>query len=480
MPTPRRRPRPRSTTAAARADRAHGRRDRPGPGHFDQAASVLVAAYHRAGQPAPTSSRPLRPRAWSGSASWVSSTAPRPGPATHACGLSAQAIWEACASRICSRPSRACRTSAATSRFLATAESALALTRAAVGEQHPDVAISTATVGAQAGMAGDVTRARVELERALALGEPLLGEHPDVAIWIANLGQLAEQRGALDEALALHRRALQILEHTAGPDSPTVAGVEDNVGRVHYLRGELDEAERHHQRALTIRERIGNDGDLAYSYNNLATIALQRGQPEHAVTQMRRAVAAMQRTSPGDHPVTAALLAGLALSLGRSGHHDEAIATTDDAVAMAGRAGRAHRGRAPARPRGHGAAGGRAPARGDRALPGRDGAALARRCVGDGDLDALQGSRAPTGTGRLGRPPTRPSARARDPVATRRSLAQRAQLELLLARALWDADRDRVRAVKLSRAASLSATTVAPLPTRRSREAAAWLASHDR
>ncbi|MBX7080639.1 MAG: serine/threonine-protein kinase, partial [Nannocystaceae bacterium] len=419
-------------------------------GHFDRAAPLLLSAYHRAGAAgadelaAATATRMVRvseglgqldrAEAWADDARMWLERAGELGGVRESDLLAAVASVQNERGRYADA--------------LATAEAALALTRTAEGEHHPDVAISTATVGAQAGMAGDATRARVELERALALGEPLLGEHPDVAIWIANLGMLAEERGALDEALSLHRRALQILEHTAGPDSPTVAGVEDNIGRVHYLLDQLDEAERHHRRALAIRERIGNDGDLAYSYNNLATLALKRSEPGRAVEALRAAVAAMERSSPGDHPVTATLLGGLALALGRDQKYDEAVSTVERAIAMAERT--------------HADAGAVAHLRDlagtvlvDAGKP-RDAieryrAAMAQRAAAQGDpdddLDAWQGlARAHLA---LAEPDAAADAAERAlAILARRQVApaQRASLELLLARASWDAGRDRTRA----------------------------------
>ncbi|MBX7080036.1 MAG: hypothetical protein K1X88_12650, partial [Nannocystaceae bacterium] len=57
--------------------------------------------------------------------------------------------------------------------------------------------------------------------------------------------------------------------------------------------------------------------------------------------------------------------------------------------------------------------------------------------------------------------------------------AQRASLELLLARASWDAGRDRTRALALARGVRDGDDGQSDARASLAREAAAWLATHD-
>jgi tetratricopeptide (TPR) repeat protein len=88
------------------------------------------------------------------------------------------------------------------------AERTLAITEAALGPDHPDVAISLgnlAMVMRDLGLAGE---ARPLAERALAITEAALGpDHPTVAIRLNNLASILQDLGLADDARQLQERA---------------------------------------------------------------------------------------------------------------------------------------------------------------------------------------------------------------------------------------------------------------------------------
>ena len=68
-------------------------------------------------------------------------------------------------------------------------------------------------------------------EQAIAIGEAALGpDHPEVAIQISNLGEVLRAEGDLKGAKALYERALAIDEAALGPDHPKVAISANNLG----------------------------------------------------------------------------------------------------------------------------------------------------------------------------------------------------------------------------------------------------------
>jgi hypothetical protein len=67
-------------------------------------------------------------------------------------------------------------------------------------------------------------------ERALAITEAAYGpDHPDVAVRLNNLAQILQALGQLAAARPLAERALAIDEAAYGPDHPTVAILRANL-----------------------------------------------------------------------------------------------------------------------------------------------------------------------------------------------------------------------------------------------------------
>ena len=92
-------------------------------------------------------------------------------------------------------------------------EQALAITEAAYGPDHPDVAArlsNLALILRDLGLAGE---AWPVAERALAIDEAAYGpDHPDVAILLGNLALILQDLGLAGEARSLAERALAIDE----------------------------------------------------------------------------------------------------------------------------------------------------------------------------------------------------------------------------------------------------------------------------
>jgi Tfp pilus assembly protein PilF len=90
----------------------------------------------------------------------------------------------------------------------------------------------------------------------LALTEAAHGpDHPDVAKVLTNLAVLSRAQGRNYIAEPLYRRALLIRGKTLGPNDPEVATSLANLAALKAAQGAHAEAEQLYRRASEIRER---------------------------------------------------------------------------------------------------------------------------------------------------------------------------------------------------------------------------------
>jgi CHAT domain-containing protein len=109
-------------------------------------------------------------------------------------------------------------------------ERALQIREAALGPEHPNVAMSLNNLANVLLGQGDDAGARPLHERALAIREAALGpEHPDVANSLNNLALVLRDRGDDAGARPLYERALAIWEVALGPEHPAVARSLNNL-----------------------------------------------------------------------------------------------------------------------------------------------------------------------------------------------------------------------------------------------------------
>ena len=148
--------------------------------------------------------------------------------------------------------------------------------------------------------------------KALAMAES--ATDPRARRWRAslynNIGYAYEERGDFAQALAWYRKALPAYEERGNPRNVRIAWW--MIARAERGLGQLDEAEAIQRRLLGEWEKAGEvDG---YVYEELAEIALARGQPAAAKPWAAKAHAALA-ADPGfaaDHPERLARLEAIA------------------------------------------------------------------------------------------------------------------------------------------------------------------------
>ena len=142
-------------------------------------------------------------------------------------------------------------------------------------------------LSAQSGKIIQLTRAGKYAE-ALPLAQAMVAQlekgppNRDLAGAINNLAQVYSDMGRDAEAEPLYKRALAIMEKSAGLDSADIAPELNNLAALYERQLRYAEAEPLFKRALAIREKAlgANHPDVGQSLNNLAT--LYERQDRHA------------------------------------------------------------------------------------------------------------------------------------------------------------------------------------------------------
>ena len=111
----------------------------------------------------------------------------------------------------------------------------------------------------------------------------------------------------------LFKRAIAILEKTAGLDSPEIASALNNLAALYQRADRLADAEPLFKRALAIREKSPGSGqtDLGQSLNNMATLYEKLGRHNDSEPLFKRALAIYEKAAGPDHPAVATLLNNL-------------------------------------------------------------------------------------------------------------------------------------------------------------------------
>ncbi len=220
---------------------------------------------------------------------------------------------------------------------LAGFESALRLTEAALGIEHPLVANALNNVAVMHYLSGDLTRARALQERSLELSQRLLGpEHPEVATSLGNLAPVLADLGEHDAAQRLYEQALAIRERALGHDHPDVARNLNNLATMLAEKGEHARARELFTRALAIQERVyGRDNlELSATLNNLALSYDRTGELKEARALFERSLAIYIAALGHDHLNVATTMHNLASTERAQGELAQARALFEQALAI--------------------------------------------------------------------------------------------------------------------------------------------------
>ena len=191
---------------------------------------------------------------------------------------------------------------------------ALEIDKAAFGEQHPNVASSLHNLAILLQATHRSEEAESLMRRALEIDKATLGEqHPNVASSLHNLATLLKDTNRIEEAEPLMRRALEIDKATFGEQHPNVAIRLNNLAQVLKDTNRIEEAEPLVRRALEIDKAAFGEQhpNVAVYLNNLAALLLATHRIEEAEPLMRRALEIDEATLGEQHPTVATRLNNL-------------------------------------------------------------------------------------------------------------------------------------------------------------------------
>jgi len=177
-------------------------------------------------------------------------------------------------------------------------ERALRLKEAAVGPDHPSVAITLDSMAAFYTGVGSYEKAASLLQRALDIRQrSLRPDHPSVAVTLHSLAEIARRVGNLDSAEALFRRSLEVTQAALGPEHPRLVGTLAYLAGVLMARKQYDAAEELLLRGLKICEGSlpPDHPDLYLSLNFLGDLYALSGRWEEAVRIKDRSLRLFRR-----------------------------------------------------------------------------------------------------------------------------------------------------------------------------------------
>ena len=216
-------------------------------------------------------------------------------------------------------------------------ERALALQLEVLGPEHSEVAASLSTLGITLQYLGRYEEDRQKQERALALRMKVLGpEHPRVAASLLNLGVVLQHLDRYEEARDKQEQALALGQKLLGPEHPLVAASLNNLGVVLGRLGRHEEAKQRYEQSLALgRKSLGPEHpSVANSLDNLGVELQALGRYPEARQMHEQALALRLKALGPEHPDVATSLLNLGLVLGALGHSEEARSRFSRALAL--------------------------------------------------------------------------------------------------------------------------------------------------
>ena len=175
--------------------------------------------------------------------------------------------------------------------------------------------------------AGKLDDARVQFERALALGESAQGPNsPFVMVLVFDLAANALDRRDNARADLLLQRALTVLDATVGPDDPFDAVVRSRLAILYSRLGQRPKADAYARQANQVFEQKLGTNHLWYVRNlgTLANLRLEAGDIEKSKELVERAIAILDTIQETQGLLYAGLLNNLGNLDRETGDYDRA------------------------------------------------------------------------------------------------------------------------------------------------------------
>ena len=217
-------------------------------------------------------------------------------------------------------------------------ERGIALREAAVGKNHPDIAVMLTTLGACYSQTGQNAKARATYERALAIKEAAEGrDNPSLSLTLNNMADGLIKAGDVTSALVYLERARQLAEARLGKDNPMYHAIETTHAEALVAAKRLDEARTLFDEIIALETKTGSLF-LAGTLGSRATAELGAKRWADAAAFAQRAVAAGEAANGKDSPELWQPLYTLARAYVELGRKPEARTLLDRSIALAEKA----------------------------------------------------------------------------------------------------------------------------------------------
>lgn len=204
---------------------------------------------------------------------------------------------------------------------------ALAAQERLLGEAHPDTITTLQVLGTLRKLQGRYQEALVLLSRAVDLVERVSGDHSKQTAQVINdRGAVRLRLGQFEEAIADFRRAMDIVERVDGKDAPMFGEILGNVGYALASLRRYDEAEAALTRAMGILRKQKGRRTIATAslLNNLGHVRRRLGDVQGAIDALREAQSTDEEIYGRQHPRAIRSLSNLAVMLRSAGQVEEA------------------------------------------------------------------------------------------------------------------------------------------------------------
>lgn len=215
---------------------------------------------------------------------------------------------------------------------------AAAILEAAHGPDHSRTALGLSGLAHVTSSMGDQVEAAALYRRCLDIVEARhRWPHPAACEYLCRLAVCQARGETLDDSIALVRRSIAGSEAIHGPGSRQVAMVERQLGLLLLQRGDPQEARRVFLRALAVLEQAHGPVHpyLGPCLKGLGRACRKLGLLDEALHHADRAVAVFSDGSGRDQIERTIVLSWKSHVLNDAGRHDEAVATSLDACAVA-------------------------------------------------------------------------------------------------------------------------------------------------
>ncbi len=207
-------------------------------------------------------------------------------------------------------------------------EKARNIYRNILGNEHPQVTVSTNYLCTIFYEQGEYPKAKEGLLEALEINKRILGEkHPSIGDSYRRIGCLHKEEGKYNEAFDYFQKSLKIFLDVFGSLHETLASAYSDIGTIYYRLDDQHQALKNYKKALEVSYRLfGEDHpNVAREYHNLGMVYGDLGNKNLEVKYYKKALKIEKEIFGKNHTNIADTYQNLGVVYGEMGLLDKAL-----------------------------------------------------------------------------------------------------------------------------------------------------------